>query len=172
MHHLNICFLIIILMFSGNALGNECYRSADADTPSNRFKDAGLGIVTDTQSGLTWMRCPLGMHWKDNNCIDVPDREVWSDARIVLTTLNEDGGYANFRDWRLPTLEELSTLVESKCYEPAINSEIFPSTPHIGFWTSTEDAHYRQGAWLVYFLNGVSYMGNREYEWAVRAVRK
>jgi len=172
MHYRNICFSIVIFIFSGTALGNECYRSADAETPSNRFKDIGPGVVTDTQSGLTWMRCPMGMHWDNNKCLDVPDREIWGNAKTAITTLNEKGGYGNFSDWRLPTLEELSTLIEPKCYDPTINSEIFPDTPSIGFWTSTEDTYHRQGSWLVYFINGSRYMGNREYEWAVRAVRK
>jgi len=118
------------------------------------------------------MRCPIGMQWDNNRCLNVPDRETWSDARLAVAMLNEEGGYAGFRDWRVPNLEELSALVESKCYEPAINSAIFPDTPSMGFWTTTEDTYHVQGAWLVYFLNGSSYMGNREYEWAVRAVRK
>lgn len=170
--YLFICFLMIGFVFSGNALGNECYRSAKADTPSHHFKNLGQGIVADTRSGLTWMRCPIGMRWNNDHCLNVPDRASWSDAKIAIIRLNEEGGYAGFRDWRLPNLEELSTLIESKCYEPAINSAIFPDTPSTGFWTTTEDIYNRQGAWLVYFLNGKPYMGNWDYEWAIRAVRK
>jgi len=163
---------IILYTFSSYALGDECYRSVDADTPSKRFQDNAPGIVLDTKTGLTWTRCPLGMYWDKKSCNNVPDRMDWNDARSTILRLNnQQEGYIGFRDWRLPTREELGTLVESKCYGPAVNSEIFPNTPQTGYWTSTLDQYARQGAWLVYFLNGSHYMGNKEYEWAIRPVR-
>lgn len=172
-----IKFFIILCVFSSYTLGDshepdkECYRSADTNTPNQRFKDKAYGTIFDTKTGLTWSRCPLGMKWDKGHCLDVPDRMNWNEADFTIMQLNDQGGYAGFRDWRLPTLEELSSLVESKCYEPAINSAIFPNTPNIGFWSITPDKGSRNGAWLVYFLNGSRYLGNQDYEWAVRAVR-
>ncbi len=164
---------IILYTFSSYVFGEECYRAIDADTPSKRFKDKVPGTVFDTKTGLTWTRCPLGMQWNNNTCQDVADRMDWGEAQSAIIELNsQQDGHAGFHDWRLPTLEELGTLVESSCYEPAINSEIFPNTPHTGFWSSTPDKYSRQGAWLVYFRNGSRYMGNQEYQWAIRPVRK
>ncbi len=164
---------ILLYTFSSYASGEECYHSTDADTPTKRFKDKTSGAVFDTQTGLTWARCPLGMKWDQKSCRDVPDRMTWSEAHTAILELNgQKGGYAGFRNWRLPTLEELAGLVESKCYEPAINSTIFPNTPNTGFWSSTPAKYSRQGAWLVYFRNGSSYMGNQEYGWVIRPVRK
>ena len=163
---------IILYTFSGYALSEECYRSADADTPSKRFKNNDSGVVLDTKTGLTWTRCPLGMQWDKQSCQNVPDRMDWDRAHSIISRLNKrQGGYIGSSHWRLPTLEELGALVESKCYGPAINSEIFPNTPHTGFWTSTLGKHSRKGAWLVYFRNGSRYIGNKEYEWAIRLVR-
>lgn len=153
-------------------MANECYRSGDAKTPSDRYKNLGQGVVTDTQTGLTWMRCPIGMKWTNNNCTNKADRTGWSMSTVAISELNDGKGYANYNDWRLPTLQELNSLVEKNCFEPAINSEIFPNTPHTGFWTSTEESNYSHGAWLVYFRHGSQYMGNKEFEWALRAVRK
>lgn len=166
------CFLLAALLLSSNVSSSECYQSPDAVTPSSRYQVSGQGIVTDTQTGLTWMRCPMGMEWTGAACKNTPDIVNWSRAKILMLTLNHDTGYAGIRDWRLPTLEELNTLVEKKCFEPAINSEIFPGTPHTGFWTSTEDKGFDDRAWLVYFRHGSQYMGNKEQEWAVRAVRR
>lgn len=164
---------IILCISSSHALSEECYHSADADTPSKRFTNNAPGTVLDTKTDLTWARCSLGMRWSENSCQNVPDHMDWNDAHSTILRLNnQQEGYIGFSDWRLPTLEELATLIESKCYEPAINSEIFPNTPHTGFWTSTLDKYSRQGAWLVYFRNGSRYMGNKEYAWAVRPVRK
>jgi len=165
---------IILFTFSSYVLGEECYQSADADTPSKRFKERSAGAaIFDTKTGLTWARCALGTYWDKKNCQNVPERMDWDKAHdIILELNNQQGGYIGFRDWRLPTLEELDTLVESKCYGPAINSAIFPKTPHIGFWSTTLDKYARQGAWLVYFHHGSHYMGNKKYEWAIRPVRK
>ncbi|NOZ54592.1 MAG: DUF1566 domain-containing protein [Gammaproteobacteria bacterium] len=172
MYHKRICLFIILFIFTGVTLSEECHYSADADTPTKRYKNNADGTILDTQSGLTWLRCPLGMKWDTKRCRNIPERMNWSDAQSNISKLNEQGGYAGFQDWRLPTLDELSTLVERQCYAPAINSEIFPDTPLIGFWSSTTDPDYQQGAWLVYFLHGSRYMGNQGYEWAIRAVRK
>jgi len=172
MYYYKIAGLFIILgMFGGYASGEECYRSTDAS--GQRFKDKMSGTVFDTKTGLTWTRCPLGMRWNKKSCQDVPDRMSWSEAQSEVFKLNnQQSGYIGFRDWRLPTLEELGSLVESGCYEPAINNAVFPNTPHTGFWTSTPAKYSRQGAWLVYFRNGSSYVGNQEYEWVIRLVRK
>ncbi len=173
MHYKITGLFIILYMFSSYAIGEECYDAADADTPSKRFQDKSPGTVLDTKTGLTWARCPLGMPWDNNHCQNVPDHMNLSDARSKIIELNKrQDGYIGFRDWRLPTLEELNTLVEPKCYEPAINREIFPNTPSTGFWSSTPDKYSRQGAWLVYFRNGSQYMGNQGYEWAIRPVRQ
>jgi len=163
--------LIILYTFSSYALSEECYRSEGVS--GKRFKDNTPGTVFDTKTGLTWTRCPLGMRWEDKSCQDVPDRMDWNAAHTTIFELNnQKSGHIGFRDWRLPTLEELGSLVESRCYEPAINSTIFPNTPNTGFWSGTLAKHSRQGAWLVYFRNGSRYVGNKEYEWVIRPVRK
>lgn len=172
MSYLQKSFYLFIFLFSGSLMAEECFQSAGSKTPSSRYKDLGQGTVKDTQTGLTWMRCAIGMTWAKDKCQNVADRVTWDSANAAIVELNQGAGFAARKDWRLPTFKELKTLMEKQCFEPAINSEIFPGTPHTGFWSSTEEPGYRHGAWLVYFRHGGEYMGNKEQAWAVRAVRQ
>lgn len=172
MHFLQRSLFIFSFLFTGGAFAEACFESAGAKTPSKRYKDLGQGVVKDTQTGLSWMRCPIGMSWANNACKNLANRVTWDSANTAIAELNSGAGFAGKKDWRLPTFDELKTLMEKKCFEPAINSKIFPNTPYTGFWSSTEEPGYRHGAWLVYFRHGGEYMGNKEQTWAVRAVRK
>lgn len=62
------------------------------------------------------------------------------DTYGYIETLNshEFGGCT---DWRLPTSKEISSIIDSGAYDPAINLEWFPNSPSPGgYWTSTPHA--------------------------------
>ncbi len=160
-----------LIAFSTPLLAQDCDHEAHATTPTDQFQVHDDGIVTDTRTKLTWMRCSIGMHWKEETCADVPVHYEWKDAGRFIKRLNENGGYAGHRDWRLPTLTELESIVEHRCINPVTNPEIFPATPPTGFWSSTRDEYHEKGVWLVYFLHGKSYMGNVQQKWKLRLVR-
>lgn len=163
--------IFLLLALAGEPLlAQECNTKIYANSPSEQFREDADGTVTDTRHGLLWLRCPLGMHWQNDTCHDVASSFEWADAQDEIRRLNAKGLYGH-RDWRLPTLEELRTLVERRCTDPAVNAEIFPATPSTGFWSATEDANYRDGAWLIYFRHGKAYMGNKQQAWLIRPVR-
>ncbi|WP_264981440.1 protein kinase domain-containing protein [Pseudodesulfovibrio portus] len=79
-----------------------------------RFEDRGDGVVRDTVTGLAWekfgSRYPL----------------TWERAHAHVARLNRNG-YAGRSDWRLPTVDELTTLFTGRtepgefCMEPAFD---------------------------------------------------
>lgn len=77
-------------------------------------------------------------------------------------------------DWRLPTAEELLSIVDFGVVnfsEPAIDSVWFPNTARSIYWTSTPYAATAL-AWYVDFGLGGAYETLRSYPRSVRLVRK
>jgi hypothetical protein len=75
-----------------------------------------------------------------------PKKMTWQEAKDYAASLG--GG------WRLPTREELLTLVDDTKYNPACS--VFPDCPSDWFWTSTPWAGSSSFAWFVYFTNGTA----------------
>jgi len=104
---------------------------------AGRFKDNGDGTLTDSQSGLTWMRCALGQNWAGATCVGKLDTYTWQSAQDMASKLDKMGGYAGHNDWRVPQIPELAMIVERQCANPRINLALFPTTPATYFWTAT-----------------------------------
>ena len=154
-----------------------------------RYRDHGDGTISDLSSGLQWMRCALGQAWRDPVCSGEPERHSWSAALEAAERLNRRGGLAGHRDWRLPTLDELRTLVycssgrprlwndaghecRGPFERPAVYPAAFPKTPSSWFWSASPDASDPNYAWLVHFSNGYVNYGYKSQEGCVRLVRQ
>ena len=80
--------------------------SEEVTAPStSRFKDNGDGTITDPKTGLMWT--------KDANLPE--DTMLFHHALDYIEEMNE-GKYPNFgcTDWRLPTMEEALSLMETE----------------------------------------------------------
>lgn len=131
--------LVLLLLGSTSVLANQsCDTQAyPMSTPKERFTDNGDGTLTDTQSGLMWMRCALGQTWTGSTCSGEPGTYTWKSAQGAAAAINEHGGYASHTDWRMPHIPELAMIVERQCADPRINLELFPATPATYFWTAS-----------------------------------
>ena len=153
-----------------------------------RYKDNGDGTVTDVQTRLQWMRCSLGQEWKNGMCRSEAQKYTWQKALDAASTLNRQGGYAGYRDWRVPTREELRTLVycssgqpktwnntgnpcEGDYGPPTIYQPAFPNTQPIWYWSASPYAPNADGAWFVLFVNGLVNADFKGSDFAVRLVR-
>jgi len=139
-------------------------QAADNFTPTSDFTDNGDGTVTHKLTGLTWMRCAEGMSWSGATCNGLAAGYTFDQA-IVLTS-----SYANKTDWRLPTIDELKTIVD-RSYQPTINPTAFPNMPSSYFWSGSPYADYTYYAWYVNFNDGYAYSSFRYYGKHVRLVR-
>ncbi|WLD58781.1 DUF1566 domain-containing protein [Salinispirillum sp. LH 10-3-1] len=75
-------------------------------------------------------------------------------------------------DWRLPTLQELQSILDPMESAPAMNPEFFPNTPSTFFWTGTPYPDSTSQTWYVHVGTAFSY-GNasRSSNRNVRLVR-
>jgi hypothetical protein len=131
----------------------------DSDYTCNphSYTDLGNGIVRDNVTGLEWQQATA------------PGTYTWQQAIDYCNNLIL-GGYT---DWRLPTIKELSTLVDSSIPYPgpSINTSYFPDTVAYDYWSSTTDAYYTYYAWLANFVSGLVSYSSKPGDGYVRAVR-
>ncbi|HXN33330.1 MAG TPA: DUF1566 domain-containing protein [Polyangiaceae bacterium] len=120
------------------------------------YTDNADGTVTDKVTQLVWQKLTPSMNY---------DRA----AALAYCAGLSLGGHS---DWRLPSVVELVSIVDTGTYNPSINAAIFPGTPAVGFyWSSTPYAGDSTNAWGVYFNNGYSDYNDASTPYSVRCVR-
>ena len=150
-----------MFLLSGTNLWAQAYRVLDTGDPAERvcnpksYTDLGNGIVRDNVTGLDWQQATA------------PGTYAWQGALDYCSSLAL-GGYS---DWRLPSIEELSTLVDAGRIEPAIDTAYFPDTAASGYWSSTVSLYGAGYAWDVHFSPGWVDYAETSDESYVRAVR-
>jgi hypothetical protein len=127
-------------------------RSVDAAAPAGHYVvEAGNGTVFDTKSGLTWQQPVFSKKYS------------WAEAKTRCSDFGPG--------WRLPTIKELLSIVDSSEILPAIDPNAFPSTPSESFWSSSPFAGSSSSAWYVDFgLGHASFRGISD-TYSVRCVR-
>jgi hypothetical protein len=123
--------------------------------PDSAYWDNGDGTVTDIETKLMWQQKT------DENYMN------WDRAISYCPGLS----LAGYKDWRLPALDELKTLVDSGSYLPSINRIYFPDTVSSLYWSSTTYYLYTYFAWGVNFDYGYDSIPFKSFSYYVRAVR-
>lgn len=134
--------------------------------PENRFTDNGDNTITDTATGLMWVKSP-----------STGGEKTWQEALDEIRNVN-NGATSSFgaiphRNWRLPNRIELASLVSFGTDFPALPSDnpftIVPKAPH---WTSTTYSSIPAEAWTVDFDDGAilpTPKNDKNHFWLVRS---
>lgn len=106
--------------------------------------------LTDGKTGLMWA--------VNSGQADFPNRGnlTWQAAHDWVKSVNQKG-WCGYYDWRLPSIEELKTLVLQKngAYDLTRYQRLFTeSFATQWFWSSSPCPNYGNYAWNVYFFNG------------------
>jgi hypothetical protein len=71
-------------------------------------------------------------------------------------------GYCSYKDWRLPTRQELMSIVDLSRVNPTIDTTYFPNTQSNWFWSSSRNAYNSGYVWGVDFDYGDSSSFSKE----------
>jgi hypothetical protein len=154
---------------SGNFVDVPDDGTLEAGAPL-RYRDNCDGTITDRHTKLMWEKKgdDGGLHDQDNFY-------TWSGHGDGIVTIwdwlneinTEDGtGFAGHRDWRIPNVRELQSMIDYGRYEPAVDPIFHTNcTPGIdvvhgsctlanNYWTSTTSANFPSLAWFGNFIVG------------------
>jgi hypothetical protein len=156
--------------------------------------------VLSADGKLIWMRCQIGQNFEKGQCLGDPKKMDQRDAANEVKRINFTGGYAGSQDWRLPSIEELHTLVfcehgmngrersiklnpslnknladgcQGDTYlRPTIDPIVFPNASKDWVWTSTPDLDRVVNMWAINFASGSpAPIGRANNQTGARAVR-
>lgn len=163
-----VLFLALPCIATAHAV--ECHSDRlTASTPTSIFtRDAE--IVTDKQTTLSWMRCAVGQQWNGNSCEGSVQTVNWQQAMALVNKINAEG-VGGFHDWRMPLMPELASIVERQCFNPRMNTEVFPGAPSVVFWTGMEKMGSPDYVYTLDFGGGAAMARTKETAGAVRLVR-
>lgn len=153
---------------------------------TGRYVDNNNGTITDKMTNLMWMKCDVDVPWDDVNKRCQPPTDVlgggtgrtaytWQEALIEASNMNVNG-FADFRDWRLPNIKELASILELNCLSNnpnevdgtyAIDKSVFSidvstywsSTPHPEAFDAKDGSPFINQAWNVNFRRNTSDIG-------------
>tara|TARA_B100000315_G_scaffold216266_1_gene216015 strand:- start:14 stop:460 length:447 start_codon:yes stop_codon:yes gene_type:complete len=116
----------------------------------------GDKVVIDHTTGLMWHRGGSSRAM------------MWNTAKEWIRKLNKSG-YAGYHDWRLPTVDEAASLLESSKKNGGLFIDPVFSTKQSFIWTG--DRHGSEVAWGVGFGKGNVYRLSYYNVFYVRPVR-
>jgi hypothetical protein len=108
-------------------------------------------IVTDHVRGLQWQDTSYSQADKNTYNSETSESQrarQWIHAEAYCSSLNLEGG-----GWRLPTINELDTLIDHDETNPAINP-IFQNALGLGTWSGTTYQENTSQAWGIGFYSG------------------
>lgn len=132
-----------------NTVRVRCISDPNPHVP--QYVNNGDDTVTETVHGLRWQRCALGAV-NDATCSGTATGyTTWADAMNACESLS----LAGITTWRLPNLNELTSLIDYTS-SGLINATYFPGSVSAsgGFWSSTTWGTNAGRAWYVYMVDG------------------
>jgi len=137
--------------------------------PASVFADRIIfrADVYDSKTDLTWQRCSVGMRLEQDSCVGIQKNLTWSEAQKLAG-----------QGWRVPSKEELQTLLDSN--NSMRDSSSFPDMRNLPisqvstywYWSSSPDDQNKLKAWAVHMSGGGAENDSRNSHFAVRLVHK
>jgi hypothetical protein len=152
---------LAIAILAGTSIAQECESTRNTKTG---LVDLGIGIVSQPEKNLQWMKCNLGEAWVNSQCQGDAHLLDFIKASSIAKNLTD----LNHSDWRLPSTDELQSLLEPSCRLPTIDLTLFPTTRSDPYWTNERYSFF---AHVVSFDHGYTFSTQMKTDKYVRLVR-
>ena len=119
-----------------------------------RYDTSRTGIVIDSNTGLEWQQTVSAKMFS------------WNEAGAYADSLELQGN-----KWRIPTINELMSIIDYGEFDPAIDKNIFGNILGMLYWTSSLYQKYSGYFWTVSFIDGTTYFDYLDSRHKVRCVR-
>ena len=162
------------------------------DDQGNALSDhaGSWSVVRDNVTGLIWSKktnkdgvknyanphdADNTYTWYDSNPLtnggDAGTPGAGTDTQDYISDLNSSG-YGGYSDWRIPTPQELLSIMNFSRQNPTVEPLFFPFAKPDDYWSSATFADDSRYAWRVFFgYGGVYYGAVKSTSLYVRAVR-
>ena len=151
------------------------------NSPSYTKLDAAGNDLLNTATKWTMVRDNLTrLIWEvktdDGSIHDRDNQYEWQNAQDIFVAQVNIANFGGHSDWRLPTIQELSSITALGQDDPAVSETYFPNTVSSDYWSSTAGTtgggdYDSDFAWIVYFKHGHGYNHPKYNYYYVRAVR-
>lgn len=134
------------------------------------------GSIHDSTKTYTWCDKNSATNGGNQGACGTGTGDAATDTEAFIKAIN-DAHFGGFSNWRLPTIKELSSLVNNSISNPGptIDNAWFPRTVSFNYWSSTTCFGYMYYAWQVFFssgkVGGASGAYRKDGSTYVRAVR-
>ena len=136
----------------------RCVRLGQSQ-PVQSFNDNGDGTVTDNVTRIMWQKQDDG---SDRN---------WENSVKYCAALSLLG----HKDWRLPNIKELNSIVDLTTYNPAISPVYFSTASSSFYWSSTSYSAVfdptNTSAWGIAYYDGSVYSNDKSFIGRARCAR-
>jgi hypothetical protein len=139
-----------------NQKSNKRYvRAVVGNTCTPEWIDNNDGTITDQCTGLIW------------------EKEASDETYTWETSLDicRNKTVADYSDWRLPSKQELRSIINYSSINPAAYPDIFYNQKSDTYWTGTSNSESHNQAWAVNFQYGDDSLDTKTAANYIRAVR-
>ncbi|MFK5913642.1 MAG: DUF1566 domain-containing protein [Woeseiaceae bacterium] len=150
---------------SGTALANQT--QTFATTPWDCVRDNVTGLIWEVKQN-SGLRDPANFYsWynstgtNDGGGSGTSNTGTCSNSNCdtesfvaAVNASNTGAGICGAADWRLPSMEELASIMNNNTTNPTIDVNYFPNTKIDSYWTSSPSASATTSAWQGSFVNG------------------
>ena len=141
--------------------------------------DDGLHDTNDTYSWYDTNSSTNGgsegdINTNDNICYGYNSgkESTYCNTEAFVKRVNE-AGLCGHNDWRMPDINELSSIVNLGRISPSIDTNYFPNTSSNHYWSASPSANIDSSgyAWRIYFYYGYDHIVSSGNNYHVRLVR-